>query len=86
MTEILFGTPNSKTKGSLGLLLKISTENPEHYTTQFNTLWLVSKQMQYRELQHTIMKNNTNTIQHNLIRYAKLEYNTKKTNAVYIHI
>ena len=28
MTEILFGTPNSKTKGSLGLLLKISTENP----------------------------------------------------------
>ena len=29
MTEILFGTPNSKTKGSLGLLLKISTENPD---------------------------------------------------------
>ena len=28
MTETLFGTPNSKTKGSLGLLLKISTENP----------------------------------------------------------
>ena len=28
MTEILFGTPNSKTKGSLGLLLKIPTENP----------------------------------------------------------
>ena len=28
MTKILFGTPNSKTKGSLGLLLKISTENP----------------------------------------------------------
>ena len=28
MTEILFGTPNSKTKGSLELLLKISTENP----------------------------------------------------------
>ena len=30
MTEILFGTPNSKTKGSLELLLKISTENPDH--------------------------------------------------------
>ena len=29
MTEILFGTPNSKTKGSLGLFLKISTKNPE---------------------------------------------------------
>ena len=29
MTEILFGTPNSKTKGSLGLPLKISTENPD---------------------------------------------------------
>ena len=29
ITEILFGTPNSKMKGSLGLLLKISTENPE---------------------------------------------------------
>ena len=28
MTEISFGTPNSKTKGSLGLPLKISTENP----------------------------------------------------------
>ena len=27
MTEILFETPNSKTKGFLGLLLKISTEN-----------------------------------------------------------
>ena len=31
MTEILFGTPNSKMKGSLGLLLKISTENPESH-------------------------------------------------------
>ena len=28
MTEILFGTPNSKMKESLGLLLKIFTENP----------------------------------------------------------
>ena len=34
MTEILFGTPNSKSKGSLGLLLKISTENPD--TLYFN--------------------------------------------------
>ena len=35
MTKILFGTPNSKTKGSLGLLLKISTENPViHLTLQ----------------------------------------------------
>ena len=36
MTEILFGTPNSKRKGSLGLLLKISTENPvNHVTSKF---------------------------------------------------
>ena len=34
MTEILFGTPNLKTKRSLGLLLKISTENPV-YTSNF---------------------------------------------------
>ena len=34
MTEILFGTPNSKTKGSLGLLLKISTENPDCFKSQ----------------------------------------------------
>ena len=31
MTEILFGTPNSKMKGSLGLISKISTENPEYH-------------------------------------------------------
>ena len=46
MTEILFGTPNSKTKGSLGLLLKISTENPG--------LSLSSDNLQFHERNKTI--------------------------------
>ena len=51
MTEILFGTPNSKTKGSLGLLLKISTENPVIYLNS-KYPWKYNKGSLLKDLQN----------------------------------